>query len=134
MLKQVAQKDFTFPKKQRLTHKKRIAELFTVGNSLKAFPFRVKYAVNGLGFHRVLVSVPKRNIALASQRNHIKRLMREAFRLHQHQLQTHPHYMDIIWVYHGKDKPTYAQVATQLSKLFLMIMKKENTNNQRYNS
>lgn len=113
--------DFSFPKQQRITHKKRIAELFEKGISAKAYPFRAKFLPNAYAFHRVLIAVPKRNVPLASNRNHIKRLMREAFRLHQHQLKTSPQHIDLLFIFNGKKKPTYDEVEKKLIQLFKTI-------------
>ena len=110
--------NFTFSKNQRLTHKKRITELFDKGISAKAYPFRIKFLSNTLAFHRVLIAVPKRNVPLASNRNHIKRLMREAFRQHQHKLNSLPQHIDLLFIFTGKEKTNYQGVETKLLKLF----------------
>lgn len=121
MLNTEHQANFKFPKHQRLTHKKRIAQLFADGKSVKAFPFRTKFLPNHLAHHRILIAVPKRNIDLASNRNYIKRLMREAFRLNQHQLNTSPHHIDLLFMFTGKEKPTYTEVEKKLIQLFEKI-------------
>lgn len=108
---------FQFPKKQRLTHKKRIAQLFAEGVPAKAFPFRVQFLANDLSHHRILIAVPKRNVPLATNRNHIKRLMREAFRLNQQHLKTKSH-IDLLFIFTGKEKPTYSEIERKLIKLF----------------
>ena len=48
-----------------------------------AGPLIVRVAPNGLGFHRLGVSVPKK-VGNAVVRHRWKRLVREAFRLHRH--------------------------------------------------
>lgn len=108
---------FQFPKKQRITHKKRIAQLFAEGVPAKAFPFRVQFLLNDLAYHRILIAVPKRNVPLATNRNHIKRLMREAFRLNQQHLKTTSH-IDLLFIFTGKEKPTYSEIERKLIKLF----------------
>ena len=118
---------FRFPKQKRLTHKKRIAELFEDGISAKAFPFRAKFLPNTLNFHRVLMAVPKRNIPLATNRNTIKRLMREAFRLNQHKLNELPNHLDVLLIFTGREKPNYTEVEAKLLKLFNKIQLQLNT-------
>ena len=113
--------NFQFPKHQRLTHKKRIAELFADGISIKAFPFRLKYLTNTLTHHRILIAVPKRNVPLASNRNRIKRLMREAFRLNQKHLKSNPSYFDILFIFTGKEQHDFKLVENKLLHLIEQI-------------
>lgn len=120
---------FKFPKQQRLTHKKRITELFVDGISVKAFPFRIKFLSNTLTYHRILMAVPKRNIPLANNRNTIKRLMREAFRLNQHQLIANPEHLDILLIFTGREKPHFTEVENELLKLFQKIQLQIESNN-----
>ena len=73
----------TFAKEERLHEKRLIGRLFKSGKSFFVFPFKVYYTVleEKLPFPaKVLVSVPKRNFKKATDRNHIKRLVREAYR------------------------------------------------------
>lgn len=116
--------DLQFPKHQRLTHKKRIAELFADGVSVKAFPFRLKFLTNSLAYHRILIGVPKRNIPLASNRNRIKRVMREIFRLNQHQLKANPNHFDILFIFTGKELPNFNLVEYKFLHLIEKIKEK----------
>ena len=49
---------------------------------LTRYPVRLVAKANALEFARLGMIVPKRNIRLAVHRNHVKRLLREWFRLH----------------------------------------------------
>ena len=76
-------KQFTLKKDERLKRRKIIEQLFSEGRAVTAFPIRVQYKmVDQLteplqaGF-----SVSSRNFKRAVDRNRIKRLMREAYRL-----------------------------------------------------
>lgn len=74
----------TFKKKERLCSKKSIDFLFKNGSSFFSYPFNVKWQItNQLSEipSEILIVVPKRNFKKATDRNHIKRLIREAFRL-----------------------------------------------------
>jgi ribonuclease P protein component len=83
---------FTFRKGERLSKEKHIQELFTKGSSFYLYPFKV--LVNGPKadekFHQVLISVSKRNFRRAVDRNRIKRLIREAYRLNKELLPSAP--------------------------------------------
>lgn len=121
MLQNQVTPHFKFPKHQRLTHKKRIAELFAVGLTQKSYPFRLTYLPNSLSYHRVLIAVPKRNIPLACNRNQIKRWMREAFRLQQHQLDFTSHCFDMVFSFNAKQKPNYLTVESKFIHLIQQL-------------
>lgn len=76
---------FTLSKEERICSKKLINELFT-GNrrSMTAFPLRVVFMkrtiVDDQPRAAMLVSVPKRYLKHAVDRNRVKRQVREAFR------------------------------------------------------
>ena len=82
---------FTFRKDERLSYKRHIDELFQEGTSFNISPLRIIYMVNtslpeaGV---KLMISVPKKKIKRAVDRNRIKRLIREAYRLNKHLLYT----------------------------------------------
>lgn len=78
---------FKFTKEERVTGEKRIEALFMRGQSFLSYPFRVVYletAKNGTIPLSILISVPKKRIKSAVDRNRVKRLTREAYRLNKH--------------------------------------------------
>lgn len=78
-----------FPRAERLRSKKLIEELFSKGSSFHLYPFRVVfiYAEEASDtMPQFLVSVSKRNFKKATDRNKIKRRIREAYRLNKHRL------------------------------------------------
>ena len=84
----MSEKNFTFPKHEKLKSRKSIEYLFQNGKTLKAFPLQLIFAEvqqNDTPF-QIAFSVPKRKIKLAVNRNKIKRLMRESYRLNKHLL------------------------------------------------
>lgn len=76
-----------FRKVERITSQKLIDELFGGGRSksFAAFPIRAVWSLRQRGAHdapvQVLVSVPKKRLHHAIDRNRTKRQMREAYRL-----------------------------------------------------
>lgn len=76
---------YFFKKEERLCNKRLLRELFQSGSSFLLYPYRVTFLpYTGLPFPaQVVLSVPKRAIKHAVDRNKIKRRMREAYRRHK---------------------------------------------------
>jgi len=89
----------TFPKKERLSWKRHIDLLFQKGASFVTFPLRVIYLPVEKDFSdapvSMFVSVSKKKLKHAVNRNYIKRRVRESYRLRKH---------DLIQLYAGKNK------------------------------
>lgn len=82
-------KKYTYGKKEKLKSRKSIDEIFKTGESFPSYPFRIFYKEMDFDADvkaQVGVSVSKRNFKHAVDRNRIKRLMREAYRLNKHTL------------------------------------------------
>lgn len=80
---------YTFPKKEHLCGEIRIGKLFSEGEAFIAYPFRIVYSVSNGNTEetpKMLFSAPKKRFKRAVARNHIKRLMREAYRLNKLEL------------------------------------------------
>jgi ribonuclease P protein component len=81
---------FAFRKTERLTLKKDIDSLFQEGISFHVSPLKVLYRIeagNGRVPVKVLITVPRKKFRLAVDRNRLRRKIREAYRLHKHQLE-----------------------------------------------
>ena len=82
----------TFRKRERIVSEKLMEELFSGGNShaLTAFPLRAVYLQKdrnaGDELVQVLVSVPKKRLRHAVDRNRVKRQVRESYRLNKQAL------------------------------------------------
>lgn len=80
-------KSYSFRKQNRLSLRNEIDVLFREGKVLYAGPLRVIYLCTGTPDEtRILVTVPRRKFRKATDRNRIKRLLREAYRLNQRML------------------------------------------------
>lgn len=102
----------TFRKEERICSKLLINKLFNGGQSrsLTSFPLRVVYLKQELAAAQqepvqLLISVPKRCLKHAVDRNRVKRQVREAYRHHRHlltdRLATQPHTsiaLALIWL------------------------------------
>jgi ribonuclease P protein component len=84
-------KRFGLGRKEKLKSRKQVEELFTSGKSFPVFPLRVIYRFlsSQQGELQIGVSASKRNFKKAVDRNRLKRLMREAYRLQKHELASH---------------------------------------------
>ena len=113
---------FTFNKKDKLKSKKCIEQLFAEGQAITAFPLRMVFigtTFNDESLIKAGVSVSKRNFKKAVDRNRIKRLLRESYRLKKpiyFNNITTPYALMILYI--GKEKPTFEQIETKMNQLF----------------
>ena len=105
----------TFRKHERLNQKKLIALLFQKGKSFFSHPLATKYLPqeNDLGYHQILISVPKKKIKKACQRNLIKRRIREAYRQNKSSFVFQSHCM-IAYIYSSDKIESYREIEDKL--------------------
>lgn len=77
------EKRYTFSRSHRLTGRNAFADVFDNGRRRRAGPLTVRMKTNDLAHCRLGIVMPKR-VGSAPKRNRIKRLIRESFRLSQH--------------------------------------------------
>lgn len=114
---------FRFTKKERVTGEKRIEALFTKGRSFMSYPFRIVYletAQYGSMPLSILISIPKKRVKSAVDRNRMKRLGREAYRLNKHLflpngLAENEH-LDVAFIYVADKLSDYATVEKGIRK------------------
>ena len=123
---------FTLGKQERLKSKKLIKKLYLEGDSVKSFPIRMVYlqtAHTSLFPSQVGFSVGKRNFKKAPDRNRLKRLMREAYRLQKNIVYDNiekPYVFMISYI--GKEEKTYEEIYSKMNKvlyLFIEQVKKQ---------
>lgn len=96
---------FRFGKKERLSKKKVIEELFAKGSSRLAFPVKIvfiRHPDKEQSLHQVLITVPAKNFKKAVDRNTLKRRIREGYRLNKALLPSTPT-LCIAYIYVAKE-------------------------------
>jgi ribonuclease P protein component len=121
-------KQFTFGRNERLKSRKRIEQLFKEGKSFNAFPFRVSYlsqpSSSTLQFG---AGVSTKNFKKAVDRNRIKRLTREAWRLQKNILEeslkaTDRHFF-VFLIYTQKELPDYKTIYDKTGSILKKLVK-----------
>lgn len=83
---------YTFCKQERLCSQRLIDELFNSGHRIMVYPFSVHWMAcpnEAIPFQaQVLIATSKRKFRHAVDRNHVKRLIRECYRMHKPELYT----------------------------------------------
>lgn len=111
-------KQFTLGKNERLKSRKQIEQLFSEGKRFAVVPFRIFYLFNEQtendNMQNLLhfgVGVSAKNFRKAVDRNRIKRLMREAWRLQKNELKEKLRFfnrqLNVFFIYTGKELPDY---------------------------
>jgi ribonuclease P protein component len=77
--------EFDYPKKEKLKSKIRITQLFAEGKTLTVYPIKLLYLKvdHQEACIKAGVAVPKKKFKSAVSRNHLKRLLRESYRLNK---------------------------------------------------
>ena len=118
----------TLGKQERLKSKKLIEKLYAEGDSVKNFPLRMMYVqtVHTSEFPcQVGVSVAKRNYKLAVDRNRLKRLMRETYRLQKQIVYNNldePYVFMISYI--GREEIKYEDLYLKMEKLLILFIDK----------
>lgn len=120
----------TLRKYEILSSAKRIEALFTRGTTLAAYPVRAVFLYidsepQRLSPVQVLFSISRRNFRKATQRNLLRRRLREAFRKHKHILYSialqNPGTLYLALLYTSKQAESYASIEKSVIKLLQEI-------------
>jgi ribonuclease P protein component len=112
---------FTLQKHERLKSRKVLEQLFRDGSSFFVHPFKVYYRTSGLPEEIKLQAgfgVSSRLFKRSVDRNRIKRLMREAYRLQKIDLQqtitSSNNKLAVFFLYTAKDLPDFVLVKEKM--------------------
>ena len=131
---------YALTKSERLTSQLIIDKLFAGGNaSMAAFPLRIVYmrmdgadGSDGTPLVSILVSVPKKRFRHAVDRNRMKRLVRESYRLNKHilwdALEGQEFRIVLAFVCITDTLPTFYTVNKSVKKALTRIAEKVNDN------
>ena len=113
---------------EKLKSKKLIEQLFSEGKSVSVFPLRLMFIETSFDEdvkRKVGVSVSKKNFKKAVDRNKIKRLLREVYRLSKgsyfNNITTQYAFM-ILYI--GSDKPNFQGLEIKMKLLFEQFLNK----------
>ncbi|MBC7888782.1 MAG: ribonuclease P protein component [Ferruginibacter sp.] len=131
---------YTLGKKDRLKSRKEIELLFKEGASLSIFPLRVLYILKkdqislegnlqSTAIFRLQAgfTASSRHFKKAVDRNRVKRLMRESWRLQKNELQllveSNKYILTLFIIYVGKELPEYKSVYEKTSVVLKRLIK-----------
>jgi ribonuclease P protein component len=119
----------TLGKNERLKSRKGIDRVFREGKSFAFFPFRVYYAPLLLPIPHLQAGfgASSRNFKKAVDRNRIKRLSREAYRLQKQPLydwlKEKDRTLAVFFIYTGKELPEYVLVKEKIGQALQKLIK-----------
>ena len=137
---------FTYQKADKLKSRKQTQHLFSKGSSITVFPIKLIYTIESLsnlldeaGLHKITaagllqagVGATTRNFRKAVQRNRVKRLLREAYRLEK------PHFLsqislankrvNLFFLYSHSDILSQSEIQNKVRTLLAQLVQKVNT-------
>lgn len=130
-------KRYTLGKNERLKSRKGIEQIFAVGKSFAQYPLRVLYIELDEPTAPTLqcaFSASTRHFKRAVQRNRVKRLMREAWRLQKNELTEHlegvSKKLAVFIIYTNSELPAYSLVFEKTSRLIQRLIEKIGKDNE----
>ncbi|HMK03593.1 MAG TPA: ribonuclease P protein component [Ferruginibacter sp.] len=129
ILNVVPKQRYTFTKEERLKSRKTIEQLFAQGKSFSIFPFRVIWKWEesaGTGLQAGFTAGSK-HFKKAVDRNRIRRLMREAYRLQKtelrDQLKKQQKSLSVFFIYSGNELPQYQLAFDKMGAALTRLIK-----------
>ena len=119
-------KKYGLTKKERISSKKEIDLLFTKGNSFVVYPLRIAYIernykeISDESTVSIMVSIPKKKFKRAVKRNHLKRLIKESYRLNKNDLiektASKSKHISVAFLYLSNEEKSYTEIENAVRK------------------
>lgn len=123
-------KPFSLSKHERLKSKKQIDALFLSGEAFFVFPYKVKYKIElqqDISELKFAISVPKRNFKRAVDRNRLKRMSREAYRINKVSLKNNlalqNSSLQLMFIFTHKEIVSYSEIEKAVINCLAKIIK-----------
>jgi ribonuclease P protein component len=115
-------KPHSLGKSERLKSRKQIDILFKEGKKISLFPYRLLYKIeSGIGEMQAGFTVPSKNFPRAVDRNRIRRLGKEAYRIQNKDLKTalahNKKRVHLFLIYTGREILSYEQISPVVTKV-----------------
>lgn len=125
-----ADANFSFPQTCRLKSSQQIKDVVLQRQSVFRYPIKCFYSIletPGESACRIAFIVPKKRFRHAVDRNRVKRLFREAYRLHRHDI-AHPENqtLRLCWMFVGEELPDFPTVEDAALHLIGELQRKLN--------
>ena len=119
-------KKYSLTKGERISSKKEIERLFTKGNSFIVYPLRIVYIehdcekISGESGVSIMVSIHKKKFKRAVKRNHLRRLIKESYRLNKHGLiektANQSKRISVAFLYLPDEEKSYTEIESAVRK------------------
>ena len=110
-----------FPKSERIQSKIVLEKVYNEGSTIKKFPYRLKYMemdFENQAQVQIVISVPKRLVKKAVNRNRIRRQIKEAYRLNKSSLLSFcdkkSNGLALFLIYTGKENQSFEYLEDKL--------------------